>query len=101
MCKESSDLKDITIVIAFVSLQQVNVTVNRSLGSLGGVWLTYQTSGDTAVSGEDFAATSGRLLFTPGQTSQQVTLHIHDDSLPEGPEMFFLNITKVELVNER
>ncbi|XP_040899032.1 adhesion G-protein coupled receptor V1 [Toxotes jaculatrix] len=77
----------------------VNVTVNRSLGSLGSVWVTYRTSGDTAVSGVDFAPASGRLLFTPGQTSQQVTLYIQDDSLPEGPEMFFLNITEVELVN--
>uniref|UniRef100_A0A3B4V3U8 Adhesion G-protein coupled receptor V1 n=1 Tax=Seriola dumerili TaxID=41447 RepID=A0A3B4V3U8_SERDU len=83
------------------SFAQVNVTVNRSLGSLGAVWVTYQTSGDTAVSGVDFAPASGRLLFTPGQTSQQVTLHIQDDSLPEGPEMFFLNITEVELVNVR
>ncbi|KAM7416521.1 hypothetical protein PAMA_018533 [Pampus argenteus] len=77
----------------------VNVTVNRSLGSLGSVQLTYQTSGDTAVSGVDFAPVSGRLLFTPGQTSQQVSLRIYDDSLPEGPEVFLLNITAVELVN--
>ncbi|XP_040011455.1 adhesion G-protein coupled receptor V1 [Xiphias gladius] len=77
----------------------VNVTVNRSLGSLGSVWVTYRTSGDTAVSGVDFAPASGRLLFTPGQTSQQVTLRIQDESLPEGPEMFFLNITEVELVD--
>lgn len=77
------------------------MTVHRSLGTLGTVWLTFQTSGGTAVSGEDFAAASGRLLFSPGQTSQLVTLHLHDDSLPEGPEMFFLNITKVDLVNER
>ncbi|XP_074494393.1 adhesion G-protein coupled receptor V1 [Sebastes fasciatus] len=77
----------------------VNVTVDRSLGSLGGVGVTYQTSGNTAISGVDFAPTSGRLLFTPGQTSQHVTLHIQDDSLPEETEMFFLNITEVELVN--
>ncbi|XP_070820196.1 adhesion G-protein coupled receptor V1 isoform X2 [Chaetodon trifascialis] len=77
----------------------VNVTVNRSFGSQGSVWVTYQTSGNTAVRGLDFAPASGRLFFTPGQTSQQVTLHIQDDSLPEGPEMFFLNITEVELVN--
>lgn len=79
----------------------MNVTVNRSLGSVGSVWVTYQTSGNTAVSGVDFAPASGRLLFTPGQTSQQVSLYIQDDSLPEGPEMFFLNITEVELVNVR
>ncbi|KAK9522608.1 hypothetical protein VZT92_019059 [Zoarces viviparus] len=77
----------------------VNVTVNRSLGSLGSVWVSYQTSGNTAVSGVDFAPASGRLLFTSGQTSQQVTLHIQDDSIAEDTEMFFLNITKVELVN--
>lgn len=79
----------------------MNVTVVRFLGSLGSVWVTYQTSGSTAVSGVDFTPASGRLLFTPGQTSQQVTLHIQDDSLPEGLEMFFLNITEVELVNVR
>uniref|UniRef100_A0A3Q3J0J5 Adhesion G-protein coupled receptor V1 n=1 Tax=Monopterus albus TaxID=43700 RepID=A0A3Q3J0J5_MONAL len=77
----------------------VNVTVNRFLGTLGSVWLTYRTSGDTAVSGVDFTPASGRLLFTPGQTSQQVMLHIQDDILPEGPEMFYLNITEVVLVN--
>ncbi|XP_037634420.1 adhesion G-protein coupled receptor V1 isoform X2 [Sebastes umbrosus] len=77
----------------------VNVTVDRSLGSLGGVWVTYQTSGNTAISGVDFAPASGRLLFSPGQTSQHVTLHIQDDSLPEDTEMFFLNITEVELFN--
>ncbi|KAG7490788.1 G-protein coupled receptor 98 [Solea senegalensis] len=77
----------------------VNVTVTRSSGSLGSVWVTYASSGDTAVSGVDFAPASGRLLFTPGQTSQQVTLRIEDDSVPEEPEMFFFNITEVELVN--
>lgn len=85
----------------FLSFPQVNVSVNRYIGSLGSVWVTYETSGDTAVSGVDFTPASGRLLFTPGQTSQQVTLHIQDDSLPEETEMFFLNITEVEIVNAR
>lgn len=86
---------------SLLSLPQVNVTVNRSLGSLGSVWVTYQTSDNTAVSGLDFVPASGRLLFTPGQTSRQVTLYIQDDSLPEGLEMFYLNITEVELINVR
>ncbi|XP_054629148.1 adhesion G-protein coupled receptor V1 isoform X2 [Dunckerocampus dactyliophorus] len=79
--------------------QVVNVTINRSLGTLGSIWVTYQTTGSTAVSGEDFASASGRLLFIPGQTSQQVSVRIHDDSLPEGPEIFFFNITEVDVVN--
>ncbi|XP_029685938.1 LOW QUALITY PROTEIN: adhesion G-protein coupled receptor V1 [Takifugu rubripes] len=77
----------------------VNVTVDRSSGSLRSVWVTYQTLGHTAASGEDFTPASGRLRFTEGQTSEQVTLHIRDDSLPEGPEVFFFNITEVELAN--
>ncbi|XP_041856249.1 adhesion G-protein coupled receptor V1 [Melanotaenia boesemani] len=78
---------------------KVNVTVSRSFGSFGSVWVTYETSGSTAVSGIDFVPAFGRLLFNPKETSKQVTVHIQDDSLPEGPEMFFLNITNVELVN--
>lgn len=77
------------------------MTVIRSYGSLGSVFVTYQTSGYTAVSGMDFTPASGRLLFTPGQTSQAVTLHILDDNLPERPELFFVNITHVELLNLR
>lgn len=77
------------------------MTVSRYLGSLGGVWVTYQTSGDTAASGVDFAAASGRVFFTPGQSSQQISLRIHDDDLPEGPERFFFNLTEVHLVNVR
>uniref|UniRef100_A0A672JI01 Adhesion G-protein coupled receptor V1 n=1 Tax=Salarias fasciatus TaxID=181472 RepID=A0A672JI01_SALFA len=77
----------------------VNATVTRSFGSVASVWVTYETSGHTALSGIDFAPTSGRLLFNPGQTSKQVAVHILDDNLPERPEMFFLNMTKVELVN--
>ncbi|KAM4746526.1 adhesion G-protein coupled receptor V1 isoform 2-T2 [Anableps anableps] len=79
--------------------EMVNVTVIRSYGSLGSVLVTYETSGYTAVSGMDFTPASGRLLFIPGQTSQEVTLHIWDDSLPEGPELFLVNITNVELLN--
>lgn len=79
----------------------MNVTITRAFGSLASVWVTYQTSGNTAVSGVDFIPASGQLLFTEGQTSDQVTLHIQDDSLPEGPEVFFLNITEVQLLNVR
>ncbi|KAM8865111.1 adhesion G-protein coupled receptor V1 isoform 2-T2 [Synchiropus picturatus] len=77
----------------------VNATVARSSGSLGSVWVTYQTSGVTAIGGEDFSPASGRLLFKPAQTSHQVSVRIIDDEIAEGPEMFFLNITAVALMN--
>ncbi|KAK0155883.1 G-protein coupled receptor 98 [Merluccius polli] len=77
----------------------VNVTVVRSLGSLGDVAVSYETSGGSALSGLDFPAASGRLLFAPGQTSRDVLLRVFDDVLPEGPEEFHLNITGVEMLN--
>ncbi|XP_036069486.1 adhesion G-protein coupled receptor V1 isoform X2 [Oryzias melastigma] len=77
----------------------VNVTVFRFLGSLGSVLVNYRTSGSSAVSELDFRPSSGQLLFNPGQTSQNVPVFIKDDNLPEGPEVFFINITNVELVN--
>ncbi|KAF7670351.1 hypothetical protein LDENG_00010120 [Lucifuga dentata] len=86
-------------LIATEEEEMVNGTVFRSLGSVGSVWVTYQTSGSTATSGVDFDPASGRLLFMPGQTSEHIPVRIHDDSLPEGPEEFFLKITKVELLN--
>uniref|UniRef100_A0A8B9KFU6 Adhesion G protein-coupled receptor V1 n=1 Tax=Astyanax mexicanus TaxID=7994 RepID=A0A8B9KFU6_ASTMX len=76
---------------------QVNVTVVRSMGLLGSVWVSYQTEGRTAVIGLDFNQSSGRLLFSPGDSFKIITLKILDDSLPEGPEEFYLNITQVAL----
>uniref|UniRef100_A0A8C7IVD8 Adhesion G-protein coupled receptor V1 n=1 Tax=Oncorhynchus kisutch TaxID=8019 RepID=A0A8C7IVD8_ONCKI len=78
----------------------VNVTVVRSMGTFGSVWVTYQTASSVAASGVDFTEASGRLLFSPGQTTCGVTLSIHDDDLPEGPEEFYLNIVTVELLND-
>ncbi|XP_062873808.1 adhesion G-protein coupled receptor V1 [Trichomycterus rosablanca] len=78
----------------------VNVTVVRTMGVLGSVWISYQTQDHTAVSGLDFEQSSGRLLFGPNQSSRFITLKILDDSLAEGPEQFYLNITQVQLVND-
>uniref|UniRef100_A0A3B4G959 Adhesion G-protein coupled receptor V1 n=1 Tax=Pundamilia nyererei TaxID=303518 RepID=A0A3B4G959_9CICH len=79
----------------------VNVSIIRSFGNEGSVLVTYESSSSTALSGLDFAPASGQLLLTPGQKLQQVALHILDDSLPEGPEVFFVNITAVALDNIR
>ncbi|XP_051546873.1 adhesion G-protein coupled receptor V1 isoform X1 [Myxocyprinus asiaticus] len=76
-----------------------NVTIVRSMGLFGSVWVSYHTEGRTAISGQDFGQSSGRVLFNPGETSRVITLTILDDDLPEGPEDFFLNITLVELLN--
>ncbi|XP_076853827.1 adhesion G-protein coupled receptor V1 [Brachyhypopomus gauderio] len=78
----------------------VNVTVVRSMGLLSSVWVSYRTEGGSALSGLDFEQSSGRLVFGPGQASRSVTLKILDDSLPEGPEEFRVNISQVQLLDD-
>lgn len=85
----------------FCLFPKVNVTVVRSMGLLGSVWVSYHTQGHTAVSGLDFEQASGRLLFSPGDAFKVITLKVLDDPLAEGPEHFFLNITQVQLLNDR
>ncbi|XP_017551078.2 adhesion G-protein coupled receptor V1 isoform X2 [Pygocentrus nattereri] len=80
--------------------RSANVTVVRSMGLLGSVWVSYHTEGRSAVSGLDFEQSSGRLLFGLGDTFRVITLKILDDLLAEGPEEFYLNITQVQLLND-
>lgn len=87
--------------MSVVLFLQVNITVVRSMGLLGSVWVSYHTEGQTAMSGLDFEQASGRLLFSPGHSSRVITLKIVDDLLAEGPENFYLNITQVQLLNDR
>ncbi|MBN3308256.1 GPR98 protein, partial [Amia calva] len=78
---------------------KVTVTVVRSRGSFGSVQLWYQTSSGTAKNVSDFRALSGQLVFGSGVAVQNISVDILDDDLPEGPEEFYLNITRVELLN--
>ncbi|KAJ7335780.1 hypothetical protein JRQ81_013721, partial [Phrynocephalus forsythii] len=75
-----------------------NVTVVRSQGYYGHVHLWYQTLNGTAVEGMDFSVTSGQLTFEPNVTIQTINTEILDDDIPEGPEEFSVEITKVALV---
>ena len=46
----------------------------------GTVTLDYGTADGTATAGEDFTATSGRLIFTPGETERTVVVTVLDDA---------------------
>ncbi|MCW5662668.1 MAG: hypothetical protein KIT35_02435 [Piscinibacter sp.] len=57
------------------------------------VTVGYQTAGNTATSGADFAETSGTLTFAAGETVKTVTVDLNDDTTAERAESFFLNLT--------
>ncbi|XP_074850311.1 adhesion G-protein coupled receptor V1 [Carettochelys insculpta] len=77
--------------------KRVNITIIRSSGCYGRVQLWYQTLNGTAEESTDFTTTSGELVFEPTETTKAISVEIHDDDLPEGPEEFSVTITQVKL----
>ena len=46
--------------------------------------------------GEDYEASEQRLVFQPGVKSLSVPIRIFNDFIPEPPEIFALNLFKIE-----
>ncbi len=65
-------------------------TVTLSGASGQTVAVNYATSAGTATAGADFTAKSGTLIFTPGVTSQTVSISILDDAVFENSEAFLV-----------
>ncbi|KAK1176563.1 adhesion G-protein coupled receptor V1-like [Acipenser oxyrinchus oxyrinchus] len=78
--------------------RQVKITVVRGGGSFARVQLWYQTLSSSAVGGSDFTPVTGQLVFGPGEANRPISVEILNDELPEGPEEFFINITRVEIL---
>ena len=81
-----------------------NVTVNEGAGTATfnvtlsapaglNVTVNYATASGTATSGADFTGKSGSLTFTPGVTSQTVTVSILNDSIFEHSEKFTVTLS--------
>ena len=64
---------------ALIDPRALNFTVTLSQASSATVTVSYQTANGTAEAGSDYAATSGTLTFSPGQTSKTITFQIHED----------------------
>jgi G-protein coupled receptor 98 len=64
---------------------------------VGQVKVSYTTWPGTAKEGEDYTTKSGEMTFTNGEREQKLQVVILQDIRPEGPEEFYVNLTKVEL----
>lgn len=69
---------------------RVQVIVDRVGGADGPVSIGYSTLDGTATSPGDYTATSGRVLFTDGQTVAALDIAITDDLVAESTETFTL-----------
>ena len=59
--------------------------------------LSYTTSPGTAKEYSDYYREAGTLVFQHDQNQQTITITIEQDDLPEGPELFYLNLTSARL----
>jgi Ca2+/Na+ antiporter len=66
------------------------VVVHRKNGSAGNIACTYYTEQDSAVKDVDYEHAEGRLEFTPGQVSAELTLNILPRGRYEKKEIFRL-----------
>lgn len=56
--------------------------------------VNYRTVNGSAVSGSDYVAATGTLMFQPGETEKPVTLSVYADSVPERYEFFVVELTR-------
>jgi ribosomal protein L35AE/L33A len=89
----SLSINDVTVTEGHAGTVAANFTVSLSAASGREVRVNYATANDTAVSPGDYAARSGSLTFTAGQTSQPVTITVNGDLLNEVNETYSVNLT--------
>ncbi|MBU4025024.1 hypothetical protein KKF31_07680, partial [bacterium] len=68
-------------------------TVTLSNPSTSLVTVDYHTVDGTSTAGLDYTQTSGTLTFTPGATTQTITVPVNDDFINEGSETLDLVLT--------
>jgi hypothetical protein len=68
-------------------------TVTLSPASGQTATVNYATADGTATAGLDYVAGSGTVTFPPGSTSQPVSVSVIGDTLFEGDETFFVNLS--------
>jgi glucose/arabinose dehydrogenase len=89
----SISINDVSLAEGNAGTTSANFTVTLSPSSTDTVTVQYATANGTATSGADYVSASGTVTFTPGQTSQPVSITVNTDSLEEPSESFFVNLT--------
>lgn len=89
-----------TVIPTAEGAGEVVVNIRRTGGAYGDVSVAYQSSGqswDSATSGEDYDAVSGRLTWTDGDmTEREIHIPVYDGGPAEGPEFFNINLSDLQ-----
>jgi hypothetical protein len=84
-----------TVTNVTSELTQGTFTVSLSEPLSDPVSIQYGTTSGTAVMGTDYQATAGFVNFSPGQTTQTVSVNVIGDPTYDSPETFYLNLMPV------
>ena len=71
----------------------LDFTVTLSRAASERVSVRYATSDGTAKAGSDYAATSGTLIYSAGETASTISVPVLDDRHDEGPETLTLTLS--------
>jgi hypothetical protein len=86
-------INDVTLAEGNAGTSVATFTVTLSAASASTVTVDFVTLGGTATSGTDFVAGSGTVTFTPGDTSEPISVTINGDTLDEPDETFTVNLS--------
>lgn len=89
------NISDVTVTEGDSGSVNATFDVTLSTPSDQTVIVDYFTSNGTATEPADYTAVNGPLFFSPGQTLKTVTVPVNGDTLQEGDETFFVNLTNV------
>src|SRR6185295_13705453 len=68
-------------------------TVGLTAPSSQTVTVDFSTANGTATQPGDYTAVNGTVTFMPGQVTRTITVPVNGDTVPEGNETFFVNLT--------
>ena len=86
-------INDVTVTEGDSGTLNANFTVTLSAASAQTVTVAYATADGNATAGADYQSNSGTLTFSPGVTTQPVTVAVNGDTLDETNETFFVNLS--------
>ena len=84
----SLSINDVSVTEGNTSTTPATFTVTLSAPTAKTVKVTYGSAMVTAGVGDDFQLPGGTITFTPGQTTQTITVHVNGDTVAEGNETF-------------
>jgi uncharacterized repeat protein (TIGR01451 family) len=85
---------NVTLGEGNVGTTTFNFNVALTASSLSTVTVNYATSDNSAtIANNDYVTKSGTVTFTPGQTSQTVSITVNGDTAFEPNETFFVNLS--------